>query len=135
MHTEGNRDLKFAYRIRSLAGVVRELIARRRANPEEEHFDFFGMALAARDKETGEVMNDKQLVDEVLTLVVAGHETTATALTWTWYLLGRHPGSRSAERVRAQPARGRVLGIDEMEAWTCGQQVIKESLRCVPRAG
>ena len=81
VHTESDRDLKFAYRIRSLAGIVRELIAARRAEPAGAHFDFFGMALAARDKETGEAMSDKQLVDEVLTLVVAGHETTASALT------------------------------------------------------
>jgi cytochrome P450 len=133
VHTESNRDLKFAYRIRSLAGLVRELIARRRAHAEEAHFDFFGMALAARDKETGEVMTDKQLIDEVLTLVVAGHETTATALTWTWYLLGLHPQVQEALSAAAQSLPGgRVLGIDEMEAWTCGQQVIKESLRLCP---
>ncbi len=133
VHTESNRDLKFAYRIRSLAGVVRELIARRRAHPQEEHFDFFGMALAARDKETGETMNEKQLIDEVLTLVVAGHETTATALTWAWYLLGRHPEVQEELSASAQqlPA-DRVLGIDEMEAWSCGQQVIKEALRLCP---
>ena len=133
VHTEGDRDLKFAYRIRSLAGLVRELIERRRQNPQEEHFDFFAMALAARDKETGETMSDKQLIDEVLTLVVAGHETTATALTWTWYLLGRHPQVQEelGASARALPA-GRVLSFDEIEAWTCGQQVAKEALRLCP---
>ena len=133
VHTEGDRDLRFAYRVRSLAGLVRELIARRRAHAEEQHFDFFGMALGARDKETGEVMTDKQLVDEVLTLVVAGHETTATALTWVWYLLGRHPQVMEAlsESAASQPRDG-VPGIDAMEAWTPGQQVIKEALRLCP---
>ena len=57
VHTESDRDLRFAYRIRSLAGTVRELIARRRADTRTDHFDFFGLALAARDKETGEVMS------------------------------------------------------------------------------
>lgn len=133
VHTESNRDLKFAYRIRSLGGLVRELIARRRAHPQEHHFDFFGMALAARDKETGETMSDKELVDEVLTLVVAGHETTASTLTWVWYMLGRHPQIQESLSVAARslPA-DRVLGIDEMEAWTAGQQVIKETLRLCP---
>ncbi|MGD0505149.1 MAG: cytochrome P450 [Steroidobacteraceae bacterium] len=133
VHTDSNRDLKFAYRIRSLAGIVRELIARRRSHPEEEHFDFFGMALGARDKETGETMTEKQLIDEVLTLVVAGHETTATALTWVWYLLGKHPGIQEelAASARELPP-DTVLGIDEIEAWTCGQQVVKESLRLCP---
>ncbi|MBS0613100.1 MAG: cytochrome P450 [Proteobacteria bacterium] len=133
VHTESNRDLKFAYRLRSLAGIVRELIARRRANPQEQHFDFFGMALAAQDKETGEVMNEKQLIDEVLTLVVAGHETTASALTWTWYQLGRHPHIQEAlaASARALPD-GRALSFDELEAWTLGQQVMKETLRLCP---
>ena len=133
VHTEANRDLKFAYRIRSLGALVRELIARRRAHPEEEHFDFFGMAMAAQDKETGEVMNERQLVDEVLTLVVAGHETTASTLTWSWYLLGQHPEVQ--ERLAASAAKlaaGRALSLDELEAWTVGQQVIKEVLRLCP---
>ena len=133
VHTDSNRDLKFAYRIRSLAGIVRELSDRRRSHPTEEHFDFFGMALGARDKETGETMTEKQLIDEVLTLVVAGHETTATALTWAWYLLGRHPGIQEelAASARELPP-DTTLGIDEIEAWTCGQQVVKESLRLCP---
>jgi cytochrome P450 len=135
VHTESDRDLKFAYRIRSLAGVVRELIARRRAHPEEKHFDFFGMALAARDKETGEVMNDKQLVDEVLTLVVAGHETTASSLTWAWYQLCQNPGYQEmlADSARQLP-HGKALGIDEAEAWDVGQRIIKEALRLCPPA-
>jgi cytochrome P450 len=133
VHTEGNRDLKFAFRIRSLAPIIRELIARRRANPQEEHFDFFGMALGARDKETGEVMSDKQLVDEVITLVVAGHETTASALTWTWYQLGAHPQVQEqvAASARSLPT-DHVLSIDETEAWGEGQRAIKESLRLCP---
>ncbi|MBS0393523.1 MAG: cytochrome P450 [Proteobacteria bacterium] len=133
VHTEANRDLRFAYRIRSLAGIVRELIARRRADPSQEHFDFFGLALGARDKDTGAVMTEKELVDEVLTLVVAGHETTASALTWTWYQLGRHP--QFQEWVAASAARlpdGDGLDLERTEEWHEGQQVIKESLRLCP---
>lgn len=133
VHTESNRDLKFAYRIRSLAGLLRELIARRRAHPEEDHFDFFGMALAARDKETGEVMSDKELVDELLTLVVAGHETTAAALTWTWYWLGRHPQMQEQLKAGADALPSdRAPDIEELESWAFGQQVIKEVLRLCP---
>jgi len=133
VHTESNRDLKFAYRVRSLAGLVRELIARRRAHLEESHLDFFGMALAARDKDTGEVMTDKQLVDEVITLVVAGHETTASALTWMWYLLGSHPQIQDAVAASAATLPSdRVLGVEELETWVAGQQAIKESLRLCP---
>ena len=49
------------------------------------------MLLAARDEETGEEMSDQQVRDEVFTLILAGHETTANALAWTWYLLSQNP--------------------------------------------
>jgi len=132
VHTEANRDLKFAYRIRSLAGVVRELIARRRADTSD-HFDFFGLALAARDKETGQMMTDKELIDEVLTLVVAGHETTASALTWTWYHLGLHPDFQEAMADSAAGlGEGDALNLERTEEWSVGQRVIRESLRLCP---
>ena len=47
--------------------------------------------MSARDKDTGEPMPERELIDEVLTLIVAGHETTASGLNWTWYLLSQHP--------------------------------------------
>lgn len=132
VHTESNRDLKFAWRIRSLAGLVRELIARRREHPEEEHFDFFAMALAARDKVTGEGMDERQLVDEVITLVVAGHETTASALAWTWYQLGQRPQLQDRLAASAAQLPAGVPDIEALEAWTEGQQVIRETLRLSP---
>jgi len=133
VHTESDRDLRFAYRVRSLSKLVRELIARRRAHPQENHFDFFGMALAARDKDSGAPMSDQQLVDEVITLVVAGHETTASALTWMWYQLGRHPEIQETLAASAQALPDeRVLGVEELEAWLPGQQVLKETLRLCP---
>lgn len=53
--------------------------------------DLLGMLLSARDEETGLGMSDQQVRDEVITLLFAGHETTAVALTWTWYLLSQYP--------------------------------------------
>jgi cytochrome P450 len=96
---ETNRDLKFAFRFRSLTKLVAELIERRRREPEA-HFDFLAMFMATRDRDTDEAMSDKEMIDEVLTLIVAGHETTAAALTWTWYLVSRHP--EVAERLQAE---------------------------------
>ena len=49
------------------------------------------MLMAARDKESGAPMGERELIDEVMTLIVAGHETTASGLNWTWYLLSQHP--------------------------------------------
>lgn len=76
--------------LRTLDGVVRGIIARRRAEGAE-HQDLLGLLMAARDSETGEALGDEQLRDEVLTMLVAGHETTANALTWTIYRLSQHP--------------------------------------------
>ncbi len=59
--------------------------------------------MATRDRENDEAMSDKELIDEVLTLIVAGHETTAAALTWTWYLISQHPDTQA--RLQAEADR------------------------------
>src|SRR3989442_1689292 len=81
---EPARDLQFAFKFRSLTKLVAAVIQRRRAG-KEEHFDFVGMLMTARDKETGDPMGERELVDEIMTLVVAGHEITASGFNWTWY--------------------------------------------------
>ncbi|MGH8181921.1 MAG: cytochrome P450, partial [Steroidobacteraceae bacterium] len=91
---EQGRNLQFAFKFRSLTKLVAGLIARRRRE-QEEHFDYVGMLMAARDKDSGEPMAERQLIDEILTLVVAGHETTASGLNWTWYLLSQHPDAEA----------------------------------------
>ena len=129
---QSNRDLKFAFQFRSLARLVGELIQRRRRE-SEEHFDFLGMLMLTRDRETDQPMADKELIDEVLTLIVAGHETTAAALTWTWYLVGTHP--QAAEGLQAEAdalnASGN-LGLDAAESLSFTHQVLQESLRLYP---
>jgi cytochrome P450 len=129
---QSNRDLKFAFQFRSLARLVNELIQRRRRE-SEEHFDFLGMLMLTRDRETGQPMSDKELIDEVLTLIVAGHETTAAALTWTWYLVATH--AEAAERLQAEAdALNPVgnLGLDAAESLSFTHQVLQESLRLYP---
>lgn len=79
--------------------IVLRLIAQRRASGEDRG-DALSMLLASRDAETGATLDDKQVRDEVMTLFVAGHETTANALTWTWYLLAKHPAI--AQRLRGE---------------------------------
>jgi cytochrome P450 len=129
---QSNRDLKFAFQFRSLGRLVGELI-RQRAQAPEEHFDFLGMFMLTHDRETGEPMSEKELIDEVLTLIVAGHETTAAALTWTWYLVSRH--SQAAERLHAeadQTGADATLGLGAAEAMSFTHQVLQESLRLYP---
>jgi enediyne biosynthesis protein E7 len=129
---QSNRDLKFAFQFRSLARLVGELIENRLHAPEE-HFDFLSMLMLARDRETDEPMSAKELIDEVLTLIVAGHETTAAALTWTWYLVSAHP--EAAERLQAEAdatAGQALLSLGAAEAMSFTHQVLLESLRLYP---
>jgi enediyne biosynthesis protein E7 len=129
---EQNRDLKFAFRFRSLTKLVAELINRRR-QASEEHFDFLSMLMATRDRDTDEAMSDKELIDEVLTLIVAGHETTAAALTWTWYLISQHPDAQAQLQAEADRTSGdETLGLDAAESLAFTHQVLQEALRLYP---
>jgi len=129
---QSNRDLKFAFQFRSLARLVGELIQRRRREAEE-HFDFLGMLMLTRDRETNQPMADKELIDEVLTLIVAGHETTAAALTWTWYLVGTHPQAAEGMQAEADAANPTgSLSLDAAESLSFTHQVLQESLRLYP---
>jgi cytochrome P450 len=129
---EQARNLQFAYKFRSLTKLVGQLVQRRREG-QEEHFDYIGMLMNARDKETGDAMSDRALIDEVLTLVVAGHETTASSLNWTWYLLATHPQveSRMHAELDAAPEM-ETPSLTEMEALAYTHQVIDEALRLYP---
>lgn len=129
---EQSRDLQFAYKFRSLTRLVAQLIARRRAEPEE-HFDYVAMLMAARDKESGAPMGERELIDEIMTLIVAGHETTASGLNWTWYLLAQHPEAEAklhAELDAAPELAAPTLA--QMEALAFTSQVVNEALRLYP---
>jgi enediyne biosynthesis protein E7 len=129
---ESGRNLQFAYKFRSLTKRVAELIAARRASGSE-HFDFLAMLMSARDKESGEPMPERQLIDEVMTLIVAGHETTASGLNWTWYLLSQHPqvSARLEAEIDAAPPLS-APGLAAMEGLSYTQQVVNEALRLYP---
>jgi enediyne biosynthesis protein E7 len=128
---EQNRDLKFAFRFRSLAKLVSGLIERRRRESRRSE-DFLGMLLEARDRENGEPMTDKELIDEVLTLIVAGHETTAAALTWTWYLVSLHPDAGAELEAEADRTAEGPLGLESAESLAYAHQVAQEALRLYP---
>ncbi len=130
--TETKRDLKFAFRFRSLTRIIAEIAARRRREPAER-FDFLEMLLTSRSRESGEAMSDAELIDEIVTLIVAGHETTAAALAWTWHLVARHP--QTAQRLHDEADRAgdaTPLGLAAAEALEFTHQVIQESLRLYP---
>ena len=131
---EQARNLQFAYKFRSLTRLVAGLIARRRTDGEE-HFDYVAMLMSARDKETGAPMSERELIDEIMTLIVAGHETTASGLNWTWYLLAQHPQVEAklhAEIDAAAQADARAPSLLQLERLPYLRQVIDEALRLYP---
>jgi cytochrome P450 len=83
-------NLRFRRALREVDASLYAIIQERRGS-EEDRGDFLSMLLETRDAETGAGMDNQQVRDEAMTIFLAGHETTANALSWTWYLLMRHP--------------------------------------------
>lgn len=130
--TPANRRAKAA--LQTLDCVVARLVARRRALPETQRpGDLLSMLLAARDEKSGAGMDDRQVRDEVMTFLLAGHETTANALAWTWYLLSTHPLVMRRLREELQTVlagRNPVPGDVEKLAYT--KAVVHEAMRLYP---
>lgn len=118
---DSSRTLQFAQGFRGLASLIKNIIAQRGAYNE----DLLGMLMLARDRVTGCGMPLSQIIDEVLTLVVAGHETTASTLNWVWYLLSEHPDV--AEKVHAEAA-----ATADFRQLRYTAQVIDETMRLYP---
>jgi cytochrome P450 len=129
---ESARDLAFASRFYRLRKLVAEIAMRRRSTPGES-LDLIGMLVQARDKTTGEPMGERELVDEVMTLIIAGHETAASGLNSVWYLLSQHAQAEAKlhREIDALPA---VLATDLKlsEALVYTRRVVNEALRLYP---
>jgi cytochrome P450 len=107
-------------------------VADRRASGERRD-DLLSLMLDAKDPETGEGLSDLSIVDNLLTFIGAGHETTALALTWTFFLLSRHPDIEA--RVLAEIAEvtgGAPLEASQIASLTYTRQVIQEAMRVYP---
>ena len=127
------RNLEFVYKFRAIAKLVGNLVHRRRSSGRDEHLDYVAMMMSARDKNTGSAMSEHALIDEVMTLVVAGHETTASVLNWTWYLLSQHPDVEASlhAEIASQPLPP-APSLAQVEALPCAQQVLNEAMRLYP---
>jgi cytochrome P450 len=129
---EHARDLRFAYRFRSLGRLVGALIERRRSEPGAR-LDYLAMLMDARDSDTGAPMSERELIDEIMTLVVAGHETTASGLNWLWYLLSQHPEAEAKLHAELDAAPDHAVPcFADAEALPFTRAVIDESLRLYP---
>jgi len=128
--TRGNRE--FARHLATLDRIVYGLIERRRASGEARS-DLLGLLLAARDADSGEAMAEKQIRDEVVTLMLAGHETSSTALGWIFHLLAQHPVIEQVlvdELVRELDGRPAQAG--DLVRLPYLKQVVQESMRLYP---
>lgn len=130
--TPGN--LRFRRAIRYLDALIYNIIQRRRANGEDTG-DLLSMLLGVRDKETGEGMSDRQLRDEVMTIFLAGHETTANALSWTWHLLASHPEVEAKlHEELGETLAGRPPSVADLPRLRYTEAVVTESMRLYPPA-
>jgi cytochrome P450 len=128
------RNVRFQRAKRAFDEIVYGMIEERRRTTQDTG-DLLSMLLAARDEETGEGMSDEQVRDESLTILLAGHETTAVALSWTWYELSRHPEVEA--RLHAELDRvlgGRTPTVEDLQRLPYTRMVLDESLRLYPPA-
>ena len=118
--------------IQTLDDVVLTMVRERRASGEVKH-DLLGMLLEAKDEETGKGMSDGQLRDEVMTMFLAGHETTSNTMVWTWHLLSRNPDVQRKlyKEVSAVLGKG-PLTLDRLSELKYTRCVLMEAMRIYP---
>lgn len=128
-HSKGYRGA-----VQAFDALVARIIAERRSQGVDRG-DLLSMLLAARDPESGEGMSDKQLRDEILTIFVAGHETTANALSWTWHLLAQHPEVEAKLHAELdQVLGGRAPSFADLAKLKYTRMVFEEAMRLYPPA-
>lgn len=125
---------RFKTGIAMIADVVNHVIAERRRSPDK-FGDLLSLLLTAKNDETGQGMDDRLIRDQVITLLLAGYETTASALTWTIYLLSQHPEVMGALQAEvSEVLGGNKPGYTDLPRLDYTRMVFEESLRLYPPA-
>lgn len=118
--------------LRQLDAMSYRLIKERRENPTEKN-DLLNLLLSMRDEETNEAMSDLQLRDEIVTLFVAGYDTTSMGLAWTWHLLAQHPEIEAAFHKEIDSVlNGRIPTFEDYPKLDLTRRIFQESLRFYP---
>jgi cytochrome P450 len=127
------RNRRFMQARRVLDEAVYSIVEQRRRDGGEHH-DLLALLMDVRD-ESGAAMSDRQLRDEVVTLLLAGYETTAAALSWTWYLLSVNPEEEEKLMTELDSVlAGRVPTVDDLSRLPHTEMVVQESMRLYPPA-
>ena len=117
----------------AMDGAIFRMIAEREKNLSDAPKDLLTRLIAAKDPDNGAGLNAQEIRDEVITIFMAGHETTAVAMTWVWYVLSQRPAA--AGRVRAElnaVLAGRTPGADDLPNLTYTRMVLEEVMRLYP---
>jgi cytochrome P450 len=119
--------------LRELRELLLRIIADRRTATALEYYDFLSMYLTATDKQGRHFSND-ELLDELMTLIVAGYETSAGTLNWAWYLLAKHPDAEEKllEEARCVLGSGKIIDQQSLADMPYAQQLLEETLRLYP---
>ncbi|MGC1377624.1 MAG: cytochrome P450 [Anaerolineales bacterium] len=126
------RNRQYQKALSKLDAIIYGIIEQRRQN-KENFDDLLTMLLESVDAETGEQMTDEHLRDEVMTIYLAGHETTANALSWGWYLLAQHPEVTARLRAEVDAVlQGRIPTVEDTPNLKYTRMVIDEVLRLYP---
>jgi cytochrome P450 len=129
------RQQRMAAKFRPLDAAINRLIAARRAAPDSAAADLLSRLTTARGESGDAVLSDREIRDEVITIFIAGHETTAQALSWTWYLLSQHPDVEARLHAELDAALGgRTPGQDDLPKLPYTRRVVEESMRIYPTA-
>ena len=130
---DSTRDLSVVMKVRHLRDLLLSIIEDRRAGKGSDEFDFLSMYMQATDK-AGQPFTNAELLDELMTLIVAGFETSANTLNWVWYLVAKHPEVEAKLIAEAEVhlPNVSVLSVDSLTAMQYTQQVLEEALRLYP---
>jgi cytochrome P450 len=126
-----SRNQQFQSVLRDVDRIIYDMIRERRAQPNDSG-DLLSVLLAPRS-ETGELLDERLVRDEVITMLFAGSETTALMLSWTWYLLSQHPEvERQLHTELDEVLAGRLPTIDDLSALKYTRMVLQETMRLYP---
>ena len=130
---EFSRDINLVLKFRALRELILEVIQSRRDAGERDDQDFLSVYMSAVDK-NGEPFSDRDLLDEVMTLIIAGFETSAGTLNWAWYLIARHPdvAERIVSEVEAKLPSGTAVTRESIAELDYVERVINETMRLYP---